>query len=121
MVEAALRAAAGSRWSSHRGDGISAEISEGPEGIGGLLIRHGPGDHGLPAVEGPIGFVLDLSDGWRSWSGGLLLFTDGDSVRGWRPERGAVTLFDTARPPLLTLLGPGAGERLAVVGSWPSA
>ena len=78
------------------------------------LIRHAGEDHGLPKGPG-IGFLLDLADG-RSGQGGLVMTGD-DPMRGWRPEAGVLTLFDGARPPLLTTVTPGAATpRLAVFG-----
>ena len=48
---------------------------------------------------------------------GLLLFQDGDRVRGWRPERGSLTLFAGSRSPILSLVTPAARTpRLAVLG-----
>ena len=122
-----LRKASRAAWSRLDGEGFSLEIAPLDDaalaaalGASDLrLVRHGVGDHGLPpVVEGRIGFVLDLNAGWPSQHGGLLIFADGDRVRGWRPEPGALTLFDTARPPILSGVSPGArAPRLAVMGS----
>ena len=82
------------------------------------LVRHRAGHEGLPPVQ-EVGFVLDLSPDWPSGDGGLLLFVDEHGrVEGWRPEAGALTLYDAARPPLLTMVAPHASRaRLAVAGS----
>lgn len=87
--------------------------------LGSLMaICHGSGDHGLPPLMGATAFVLDLNADWGSQQGGLLLFGDNGRVEGWRPEPGALTLFDPARPPLLTAVTPGApGPRLCLVGT----
>lgn len=81
------------------------------------LMRHRPGGHGLPPG---VGLVIDLNLGWRSADGGLLLFEEADGrTVGWRPEAGAATLFEPARPPVLSLVAPGAPEpRLALVGGF---
>lgn len=81
-------------------------------------ICHGSGDHGLPPSTGGSAFILDLNADWGSQHGGLLLFADNGRLEGWRPEPGAVTLFDAARPPLLTAVTPGApSPRLALLGT----
>jgi hypothetical protein len=82
------------------------------------VVRHGAGGRGLPPLDGTgWGFTLDLNRGWRSSWGGLLLFVEADgTAKGWRPEAGALTLYDLARPPLLTAVVPGAPARLSVVG-----
>lgn len=79
------------------------------------LMRHATGDHGLP--PGAV-LVLDLEPAWRSADGGLLLFPEGDDrAVGWRPEAGAVTLFDADAPPVLSLVAPCApNPRRALVG-----
>lgn len=78
------------------------------------LLRCAPDDHGLPAGEG-IGFLLDLTDG-RVIDGGLVMDRR-EPMTGWRPEAGALILFDAARPPLLTVMAPHApGFRVAVLG-----
>lgn len=91
----------------------SLTLAEAP-----LWMRHDAGRFGAPAFAGPLGFVLDVNAGWRASWGGLLLFGDEDGrLEGWRPERGALTLFDVTRPPVLTLVTPLAGAaRLALVG-----
>jgi hypothetical protein len=92
-------------------------------GLDGLVgeatvVRHAAGGRGLPpAPGGGFGFVLDLNAAWRSGWGGLLLFVDEHGrAHGWRPEAGAITVYDPARPPLLTAVTAGAPPRLSVVG-----
>ena len=81
------------------------------------LVRHGAGAFGLPPMDG-LAFTLDLTLGWTSDDGGLLLFVDADGrVEGWRPEAGALTLYDSARPPVLSMLPPTVRRaRLAIFG-----
>ncbi|HEX8570778.1 MAG TPA: hypothetical protein VF699_12780 [Caulobacteraceae bacterium] len=81
------------------------------------LVRHGPRGAGLPPAKG-VGFTVDLSRDWRSSDGGLLLFVDEEGrAEGWRPEPGALTLYDAARPPLLTMVVPGVAKpRVALFG-----
>jgi hypothetical protein len=83
-----------------------------------VLLRHGPGDHGLPPLAGGDGyaFAIDLTDARRTLDGGLLLFVDGDGrAEGWRAEAGALTLWRGADP-VLTEMAPGAPQRLTLVG-----
>lgn len=83
-----------------------------------LLIRHQTGDRGLPVAktDGELGFSLDLSDGNRPIDGGLLLFVDqGGRVAGWRPQRGALTIWSGIEPELTELI-PGAPERIGLFG-----
>lgn len=124
--DALLRKADRAVWSRLEGDGFSLETAplDDPELSAALgaadlhLIRHGEGDHGLPPIiEGRVGFILDLCPAWPSQHGGLLMFTDGDRIRGWRPEQGALTLFDLARPLILSVVSRDArGPRVAVLG-----
>jgi hypothetical protein len=121
-----LAAAAMADWSSLAGDGYALDIASlgAPALMTALgasdlrLIRHDHGQLGLPPADrGRIGFILDLNTGWPSEHGGLLMFQDGDRLRGWRPERGALTLFDLSRPLILSVVTPAArAPRLAVLG-----
>lgn len=120
-----LRVAEAADWTVERGEGYALETAplEAPElaaalGASGLrLVRHGPGNYGLPVLDdGGVGFVLDLVEGWPSQHGGLLMFEDGDKIRGWRPEPGALTLFDLKGPVILSVVTPRAGRRIAVLG-----
>lgn len=123
VLDGLVAEAAGAVWTATAGDGFSLETAAaGPSGADlGLqdirLIRHRPGDYGLPPLGAGVGVVIDLNTDWPSRHGGLLLVAEGDGLRGWRPEPGAVTLFDAARPPTLTLVAPAAaGPRLALIG-----
>lgn len=83
-----------------------------------LLVRHGPGQRGLPPVPsgGSWRFVLELTDARRTMDGGLLLFVEGTSrVRGWRAEAGMMTLW-RADDPDLTELAPGSPDRVMLLG-----
>ena len=83
-----------------------------------VLIRHRPGDHGLPpAAAGAVyRFAMDLTDARTSVTGGVLLFLDETGKgSGWRAEAGAVTLWSGADPELTELV-PGAPERLTLIG-----
>lgn len=85
--------------------------------VAARLVRHRAGDRGLPDLGGPFGFALDLGEG-RAIDGGLLLFVDLEGrARGYRPERGALTVWPIRTPPLLTELRAGAPDRLTVIGS----
>lgn len=83
-----------------------------------LLVRHQPGDRGLPASDGSAGlrFAIDLTEARSSVDGGVLLFLD-DTGRGpgWRAEAGAMTVWDGSDPELTELV-PGAPGRLTLVG-----
>lgn len=83
-------------------------------------LSHPAGEGGLPPLPGRYGFVLDLSFGWRSQDGGLLLFQDDAArVRGWRPEAGALTLFDNEQAPVLSVIAPTArAPRLCLIGGF---
>ncbi len=119
-----LTIAKAGRWARLEGDGRG--LDAGDEGDGALaaalgvasarFVRHRAGDFGLPPTEAGTSFLLDLNADWPSRRGGLLLFQDGDRVAGFRPQAGAVTLFDGARAPLLTLVAPGAPDRYAIIG-----
>lgn len=93
--------------------------THGLELDGGLtLIRHRPGDRGLPAGSGAatFRFAIDLTDSPRILDGGILMFVDdAGRVQGWRAEAGALTVWDGPDPEL-TELSPGAPERLTLVG-----
>lgn len=93
--------------------------TQGLELDGGLtLIRHQPGDRGLPAGSGAavVRFAIDLTDSPRTLDGGVLMFVDeAGRVQGWRAEAGALTVWDGPDPEL-TELAPGAPERLTLVG-----
>lgn len=111
-------------WSRLDGDGFSLEIAplDDPAlaealGASGLrFIRHAVGDHGLPPIAGKgVGGLLDLNADWPSQHGGLLMVTEAGRLKGWRPEQGALTLFDLSRAPVLSMVGRG-GPRLAVFG-----
>lgn len=98
-------------------DAVAAALAR--EGFGPpatiRLLRHGSLARGLPKAEGLV-FMLDLTDG-RSQDGGLLLFGE-DRVDGWRPEAGALTVFDGSRPPLMTLVTATAkSPRISVFGT----
>jgi hypothetical protein len=86
---------------------------------GGLtLVRHRPGDRGLPAggENAAVRFAIDLTDSPRTLSGGVLMFVDdAGRVQGWRAEASALTVWAGADPEL-TELAPGAPERLTLVG-----
>lgn len=124
--DALLRRAQAADWTALAGEGHALETAPlADPNLAAILgadelrfMRHAPGDYGLPpAVETGIGFVLDLTPGWASQHGGLLLFAQGDRVRGWRPEQGALTLFELRRPLILSVVGPEArGPRVAVLG-----
>ena len=92
--------------------------AEGLEADGApLLVRHGPGQSGLPALP-PEGwrFALDLTEARRTTDGGLLLFVEApDRVRGWRAEAGMMTLWRTDDPDL-TEVAPGAPHRVMLLG-----
>ncbi|ATQ41634.1 hypothetical protein [Caulobacter mirabilis] len=111
-------------WMRLEGEGRGLDASDGGGGAlaaalgvaSARLVRHRAGDFGLPPTEAGTTFLLDLNDDWPSPRGGLLLFQDGDQVAGFRPQAGAVTLFDGARTPLLTLVAPGAPDRYAIIG-----
>lgn len=84
-----------------------------------VLVRHGPGDRGLPAFESGTRtrFSIDLTEARRTLDGGLLLFSeDGARLTGWRAERGTMTLWNGDDPDL-TELAPGAPERVTLVGA----
>jgi hypothetical protein len=126
VCEDLLAAASTAQWAATTGDGHALDSASlaAPDLAAALgasdlrLIRHSPGQSGLPPLAGGrTGLVLDLNSDWSSPHGGLLLFQDGDRVRGWRPERGSLTLFDGSRPPILSLVTPAARTpRLAVLG-----
>ncbi len=82
------------------------------------LVRHQSGGFGLPAAEGPLAFAIDLNSDWRSDWGGLLLFAGARGpLSGWRPEPGALTVFDAAGGAALSLIAPEAVEpRLMLFG-----
>lgn len=83
-----------------------------------LLVRHGPGQRGLPAAPsaGNWRFTLELTDARRTMDGGLLLFVEeGSRVRGWRAETGMMTLW-RGDDPDLTELAPGASDRIMLLG-----
>ncbi|MDP2261423.1 MAG: hypothetical protein Q8J89_17075 [Caulobacter sp.] len=121
-----LAAAASAHWTPQAGEDHALDTAPltAPDLMAALgatslrLIRHAPGQWGLPPAEaGRIGLVLDLISDWPSAHGGLLLVQDGEPLRGWRPEPGALTLFDRSRPPTLSLVTPAARTpRLAVLG-----
>ena len=83
-----------------------------------LLVRHRPGDSGLPPADGRgnFRFALDLAGPSSSLWGGTLLFMD-ETGRGsgWRAEAGALTVW-SGTDPELTELVPGAVERLTLIG-----
>jgi len=118
--------AVSSDWTALSGDGFSLQTAPLDDpgltdaiGVSDLrFVRHGAGDHGLPPIaEARIGFVLDLNPDWPSQHGGLLMVADGERVRGWRPERGALTLFDLSRPLILSVVSRDARTpRVAVLG-----
>jgi hypothetical protein len=126
VCEDLLAAASTAQWVATTGDGHALDTAslEAPDLAAALgasdlwLIRHSPGQSGLPPiVGGRTRLLLDLNSDWSSAHGGLLLFQDGDRVRGWRPERGSLTLFAGSRPPILSLVTPAARTpRLAVLG-----
>lgn len=93
--------------------------TQGLELDGGLtLIRHRPGDRGLPAGSGAAAFrfTIDLTDSPRTLDGGVLMFVDdAGRVQGWRAEAGALTVW-VGPDPELTELAPGAPERLTLIG-----
>lgn len=97
----------------------AALLAEGLEPDGALaVVRHRPGDRGLPSLESaaPFGFALDLTEARRTLDGGLLLFIDAAGrATGWRAEAGALTLW-SGPDPQLTELAPGAPERLTLIG-----
>jgi hypothetical protein len=87
-----------------------------PEGAP-VLLRHRPGDRGLPGDEGQgLRFALDLTGSRSSLLGGALVFFD-DTGRGagWRAETGALTVWSGPDPDLTELV-PGAPERLTLIG-----
>ena len=74
------------------------------------FVRHRPGRYGAPAAD-RVGCLLDLAADWPSEDGGLLLIAEPEgSVRGWRPEAGALTLYAADRAPLLTMVSPAASR-----------
>ena len=126
VCDALLADAAAADWTGQAGEGFALDTAplHAPDllqSLGGTdlrLIRHGEGQFGLPLADlGPTGFILDLGPDWRSEYGGLLMFEAGDRLRGWRPGKGTLTLFDPSRPVLLSL-GTAAppAPRLSVLG-----
>lgn len=119
-------AAASAAWTSLTGEDFDLDAAplHDPKLLEALsasdlkLIRHRGGQYGLPLADiDRVGFILDLSPDWHSEYGGLLMFEDGDRLRGWRPEPGALTLFDLSRPLVLSLVTTAApAPRLAVLG-----
>ncbi len=84
-----------------------------------VLMRHRAGQFGAPdAPAEDAAFLVDLNAGWRSEWGGLVLFVgEHGRAQGWRPEAGALTLYDALRPPLVTMVSSTAPEpRLAFFG-----
>lgn len=82
-----------------------------------VLLRHRPGDRGLPADAWQgLRFALDLTGSDSSLLGGALIFFD-DTGRGagWRAEAGALTVWSGPDPDLSELV-PGAPERLTLIG-----
>lgn len=82
------------------------------------LVRHRPGDHGLPfqADSAPFSFTIDFSTSPRVLDGGLLLFVEERGrVKGWRAQAGALVIWDGAQPEL-TELAPGSPGRLTLMG-----
>jgi hypothetical protein len=125
LCDALVAAAGQATWSPRSGEGFHLDTA--PLTAAGLraqlgeadllFVRHAAGQYGLPPLEGEgVGVILDLNSAWPSQHGGLLLFDQTDHLEGRRPEPGALTLFDTARPPLLTLVTPNAAPRLALYG-----
>ena len=83
------------------------------------LLRHNPGQFGTPpAPSEEACFLIDLNPEWRSEWGGLALFVgEHGRAQGWRPQAGALLLYDAVRPLLLTMVSPGAPTpRLALFG-----
>lgn len=126
LCQALLATAASAKWTTRSGPGHSLDMAplEAPDIAAGLgastlqLIRHAPGQYGLPPVgaAGP-GLLLDLNEDWPSHHGGLVMIEDGGQLRGWRPQAGALMMFQASRPPLLTMVTPSAlTPRLALFG-----
>lgn len=107
---------------------VSALASESLDGGGPLrtrLCRLGPGKDlaELLPREARGGFLLDLDPPeWRSAWGGLLLFQDSEGrLHGYRPVPGALTLFRAEARPLVSLVMPGAPDRVSLLGWWDRA
>lgn len=102
-------------WARRRNEGGACPADRVAE----LLVEFGSAsdvrwwDEAQPLPTGR-GFVLDLSDR-PSQQGGLLLVPDGDRLTGWRPEAGALTVFEPGAL-LVSPVTPGAAPRPAILG-----